>query len=724
MAMTAGAADKVKATAERTARRALPDDTTLLLLLLSLLFATTTMTTYLLSSSPSSSFSKSSRDDDVVAAQQRRRRQRRTLQEQQDSVVLFSGCDVDVYYNVASTSSASGDNGGTSTTTVRQRIDSATVGNEGSTEDRTAPFLLLSDLHGLLKQTHRQVLPYTDSDAEDDDVWKALRDLDAGGGDGTDNTDETTTNTTTTVRLVYRQVDVDASLQGAAASQGGWTREHLWPQSRGAYEKTPVHTDVHHVRPSDWNVNAARGNKPFGSCDFAEKALEASDNATTDSTDSEYACRVPAHVEIASSNDTASGTDNFLPPREARGEIARALLYVHVRYFGRLKLTDCLSDLEKINIDPDYDDSDESPSSPISVIGYMGYLSELLKWHGEYPVTQRERTRNDRTCRRWQGNRNPFVDFPQLVDRLFVGDNEPKCDAVDEDNIDDVAGVDDEDEDNKDNNNGTTVVNNDNDNNGTCAQLEPGSILFVGINSDDPDAVGLVSLRRVPSGNVALLLTDNAFDSSTSHWTTNEGTLLWRVPNEGLQAGRVFGYGGASQWESVAGRFALAASAGDTVTLLCRDLSTSDDSGQEGGGVTNNDRPISAISWTGKDWKYADGDTSNTDLPPALLLLDTEATPSTTIRLPKHFDNAWYVGPRTGTSRFLQRQIVDPNNWQASDTERYSEQRVPFELLEEDTTTGADGDETASDGSDSRRVVAFGTALTLCTMIAVSFAFG
>lgn len=44
-------------------------------------------------------------------------------------------------------------------------------------------------------------------------------------------------------------------------------------------------------------------------------------------------------------------------------------------------------------------------------------LQQLLKWHKEYPVTDYERHRND-TIEEVQGNRNPFIDFPELAEKV------------------------------------------------------------------------------------------------------------------------------------------------------------------------------------------------------------------------------------------------------------------------------------------------------------------
>ena len=93
-----------------------------------------------------------------------------------------------------------------------------------------------------------------------------------------------------------------------------WNREHLWSRSHGVGSSGKDNTDLHHLRPSDCNVNTARSNKYFANCGIVSPLSE---------------CVVPAHDEAA--NDTAKDTQTFLPPADRRGDIARAVLYMDLR---------------------------------------------------------------------------------------------------------------------------------------------------------------------------------------------------------------------------------------------------------------------------------------------------------------------------------------------------------------------------------------------------------
>src|SRR5262249_9632968 len=102
----------------------------------------------------------------------------------------------------------------------------------------------------------------------------------------------------------------------------------------------------------------------------------------------------------------SSDTDSWEPPDSMKGEIARAMFYMDVRYSGdrslepNLILTDALTQID-------------------SSTNLMGRLGTLLAWHHADPVDQSEQTRNDLIFQRYQHNRNPFVDHPEWADQVF-----------------------------------------------------------------------------------------------------------------------------------------------------------------------------------------------------------------------------------------------------------------------------------------------------------------
>ena len=142
--------------------------------------------------------------------------------------------------------------------------------------------------------------------------------------------------------------------------------EHTWPQSRFSREfsNNQQKTDLHHLYPTDMRANSTRSNNPFANVD----------GRVVNST-----C-----LDSKSGTETLSGQIAFEPPAEHRGNVARALFYFATRY--------------KMTI---------PPSERVY----------LTKWNLEDPVDEAEMIRNNMIMD-IQGNRNPFIDFPELVDRL------------------------------------------------------------------------------------------------------------------------------------------------------------------------------------------------------------------------------------------------------------------------------------------------------------------
>ena len=137
--------------------------------------------------------------------------------------------------------------------------------------------------------------------------------------------------------------------------------EHTWPQSQGA-SGLPAKCDLHHLFPTDSDANEARGALPL-------------DNVSSN-TD---------WNQGGSKRGLNSRGDEVFEPRDAhKGNAARALLYFSVRY--------------------GYPLADEQ-------------MNTIVEWHSGDPPDEAEQNRSAEIGRR-QGNYNPFVFCPMLVERL------------------------------------------------------------------------------------------------------------------------------------------------------------------------------------------------------------------------------------------------------------------------------------------------------------------
>ena len=195
-------------------------------------------------------------------------------------------------------------------------------------------------------------------------------------------------------------------------------------------------------------------------------------------------------------------------------------------YTQRLELTDC----------PREEDDDTSNKNQ------MGYLSDLLRWHQEDPPDDSERWRNDRVCSRWQGNRNVFIDFPELVTVMYgePADKPYSCQGQGSTTPSPTSSTSNSDSTMAPTSTSTTTTLTPaptSDNFGTltpsdrsgCGQLNHGDIQVISFTSDNPDAIVLVAMEDLPEG-LELYMTDNAwtgFDFENNEGTVKVGMAWW-----------------------------------------------------------------------------------------------------------------------------------------------------------------------------------------------------
>ena len=204
---------------------------------------------------------------------------------------------------------------------------------------------------------------------------------------------------------------------GDHSQTGGTNREHVWCQSRGFKAPTgangPAGTDVHHLISGDGYVNGVPHNdNPYG---FVDK-----DHIAVDAANKYAYCEgnylgAPLHPSEA---DLSSAV--FEPQDSDKGDIARACFYMVACYnnlSGEGAVTQYNPDLALC----DYATSAEK-SEISSEVGHavgMGILRDLLAWHRLDPVDDYEIHRNNLIYSNFQGNRNPFVDFPDWVEAIW-----------------------------------------------------------------------------------------------------------------------------------------------------------------------------------------------------------------------------------------------------------------------------------------------------------------
>lgn len=146
---------------------------------------------------------------------------------------------------------------------------------------------------------------------------------------------------------------------GTGTASTGWTREHIFPKSLANPNlgTTGPGADAHNLAPCTNSINGARGNKMY---------------------------------EAGSGTYGSVSTTGWYPGDDWRGDVARAIFYMEVRYGSQCDITNVAS------------------------------LSLLLQWNAADPVSALEDQRNDEIYS-VQGNRNPFIDNPIFATRIWGG---------------------------------------------------------------------------------------------------------------------------------------------------------------------------------------------------------------------------------------------------------------------------------------------------------------
>lgn len=168
---------------------------------------------------------------------------------------------------------------------------------------------------------------------------------------------------------------------GTYNSEGDcYNREHIWPATYFA-DGPPMYTDLQQIYPTDGWVNNKHGNLPYGKVNSVSWT---SDNGSKTGSSNTY---------------PGSGLDVFEPIDSFKGDIARVYFYMSTRYQGE---DAGWTNWEMAN------GADLTPEA----------VTLLLSWHHLDPVSQKEINRNNAAFA-IQGNRNPFIDYPEFADCIW-----------------------------------------------------------------------------------------------------------------------------------------------------------------------------------------------------------------------------------------------------------------------------------------------------------------
>lgn len=167
--------------------------------------------------------------------------------------------------------------------------------------------------------------------------------------------------------------------EGSAVS--GMNIEHSVAKSWWGGTKNNAYCDLHHLNPSDQTANSRKSNYPLG-----ELTSVSWDNGVT---------------FVGKANIDGSSQNAYEPCDEYKGDFARVFMYMFT----------CYQDLTWEYTWMNYDKSTYPTLKPWAV-------KLLLKWHKQDPVSEKEVNRNNAVYA-VQGNRNPYVDYPQLADYVW-----------------------------------------------------------------------------------------------------------------------------------------------------------------------------------------------------------------------------------------------------------------------------------------------------------------
>ena len=182
---------------------------------------------------------------------------------------------------------------------------------------------------------------------------------------------------------------------GGAVPCERYNREHSFPKSWfGGSTTTDPGCDAFHVMPTDKKINGLRSNYCYGTVPTANNIIPLSYPTT---------CKLGAN----NTPGAPSGLIVFEPADEFKGDVARNYFYMATCYESVIASWQNLDAANGSNF-----------LDGTNTTCYKSWaLNMLYQWHLNDPVSQKEIDRNNAIYYNaaGQGNRNPYIDNPQMV---------------------------------------------------------------------------------------------------------------------------------------------------------------------------------------------------------------------------------------------------------------------------------------------------------------------
>lgn len=188
-------------------------------------------------------------------------------------------------------------------------------------------------------------------------------------------------NVNNNIICVYGGFEKDWNYGGSGSNPDPINCEHTVPQSffKNSKDSVIMKSDLHHLYPTFKNWNSIRSSYMFGEVD---------DNTTEKWMIYDKISNKIPNEFIDDYSEYSNGV--FEPAENHKGNVARAIFYFYTMYYDK----------------------------EIKQLSKLADIYTLYQWHLNDPIDEKEIERNHK-IEKYQGNRNPYIDYPELIKKAF-----------------------------------------------------------------------------------------------------------------------------------------------------------------------------------------------------------------------------------------------------------------------------------------------------------------